>query len=727
MRCGCYYSSKCSTNSRLSTKQRNKTQNYLWLCSTDGTNSHISLLSQHHQQAGVLKDVGSFDLPEVTVTAMEYVKGVPSASSLSNENKSEYENMDCVWMATDNKKVLIYLAHCPEREERIAVCSLPSVVNHILYHMDNVFVALVTGSLLIFRRNIDNQWNLKDYQQVAVSSQELITSLLPINGNVYAACGKKVWVINGYNGDLVKSFEVKHGNNTNLNLMAHSGVGLWISLKNSSVICLYHTESFKHLQDINIAANVLRVTSSQRDSISSNNNNSSVSVTALMACKGLLWVGTNVGIALTIPLPRLEGVPIISGAVNISYHAHFGPVSFFLPLLVRNYNFPPPPKVESPQPLSPEPATNSVSSPEMTPEPQNDPVEIKLNDSVTKQPKDDQFPAEQAKVSLRKKLEKEFTENGRLSKISISQSPVVQRRRKISVQDMARGSKTLPRGLGSAAFFSNAINSNTSSIHSSDHGCDVFGLYGNLIKVKEDYDAEEGQGNLMDPTYESLRRSDPELAAIPAKMSTLDRRLKMKVSRPRSLDLSNWSVDSRSSSMYTSSGSEESMGVVKVFGGGSVSRNSSNASHKFNGTELSNICENKATPPDTPPVTNELPVVSFNEPPSSDSQQPEEKTPTTSEPPTPYPLQTTSSVTQMQNGMATLKRNGKKQKQQPPELHGRRTVLTLMGGRGYINWRHVWYNTQDTPRGHSRSNSISIVPKLPNGNDAHIVIWEKKL
>jgi hypothetical protein len=42
--------------------------------------------------------------------------------------------------------------------------------------------------------------------------------------------------------------------------------------------------------------------------------------------QGLLWVGTNVGIALTIPLPRLEGVPIISGKANISYHAHFGPV-----------------------------------------------------------------------------------------------------------------------------------------------------------------------------------------------------------------------------------------------------------------------------------------------------------------------------------------------------------------------------------------------------------------
>lgn len=60
-----------------------------------------------------------------------------------------------------------------------------------------------------------------------------------------------------------------------------------------------------------------------------------VSVTALLAGRGLLWVGTNVGIALTIPLPRLEGVPIISGRVNISYHAHYGPITFLLALQPR--------------------------------------------------------------------------------------------------------------------------------------------------------------------------------------------------------------------------------------------------------------------------------------------------------------------------------------------------------------------------------------------------------
>ena len=76
------------------------------------------------------------------------------------------------------------------------------------------------------------------------------------------------------------------------------------------------------------------------------------------------------------------------------------------------------------------------------------------------------------------------------------------------------------------------------------------------------YDETEGRNIISSETgsagiYETLRRSDPDLAAIPNKVSTLDRRLHMKAARPRSLDLSNWSVDSRSS-LYTSSGSEDS-------------------------------------------------------------------------------------------------------------------------------------------------------------------------
>ncbi len=56
----------------------------------------------------------------------------------------------------------------------------------------------------------------------------------------------------------------------------------------------------------------------------------SISITCLLASKGLLWVGTNVGCLLSLPLPRLEGVPQVKSRPNICAHAHNGPVRFLV-------------------------------------------------------------------------------------------------------------------------------------------------------------------------------------------------------------------------------------------------------------------------------------------------------------------------------------------------------------------------------------------------------------
>lgn len=592
VRCGCYYT---TYTPKVSSRRRNKYQSYLWVCTTDGASSHIAILSQHAQQSGALKEICSFSLVETQVTAIEFVKGSSSPCPILAT--------DTVWMGTSSRKVILYSADEPELQQELAHCSVNDSIVQIKYHCDNVFVALNNGTLLIYRRNpIDGSWILKD-PQVKVLGGDPVSSLLPINLCLYAACGKKVWVLNGISGEIQKDFSVQHEHVGNVNLMAHSGVGLWISLKNSSTICLYHTETFKHLQDINIASNVMRVTTNGSSNDCLNNNRSHVNVTSLLACKGLLWVGTNVGICLTIPLPRLEGVPIISGRVNISYHAHFGPISFLIALQPKNYvNY------------------------------------TKIDDNENVQ-------------ATKPTIEKQLSDTEGTAKLRhhLTNSPVVLRRRRSKENEM-RLFKTLPRGLGSGA---SKFSTSTTSSQGSGDTCDVYGLYGQLMYVK-DYDGED---HIADQVYEPLRRSDPELAAIPAKVSTLDRRLKMKVSRPRSLDLSNWSVDSRSSSVYTSSGSEESMARNL---GRSVSRNNSNVSRQLDGVE-----------------------------------EVEEK-----------PKNTSNNNTNSK----TLIRNN--------PLDSRRTVITIMGGRGYVNWRQPCCSADKNKHG-------SLLGR--NSNDAHIVIWELKL
>ena len=317
----------------------------------------------------------------------------------------------------------------------------------------------------------------------------------------------------------MRNFSVQQEHGGTIQAMAHSGIGLWISLRHSSTICLYHTETFRHLQDINVASNVNRLINNSSRTTASQVR-PSVHVTALMASKGLLWVGTNVGIALSIPLPRLEGVPIISGRANVSHHAHSGPITFFLTLQM-------PPK-------SPPLSTPSSGAPMMLPPP---PPLSPASGTIHEESEGETTSPTAGKVPV----------GSQKTRSSSFESPLMLRRRNKESSPLLskRMSRTLPRG-------------HVASLTAAE--CDIFGLYGELMNVK-DFEVDEDSVTGAQPVgsmYETLRRSDPDLAAIPAKVSTLDRRLHMKASRPRSLDLSNWSVDSRSSLYTTSSGSEDS-------------------------------------------------------------------------------------------------------------------------------------------------------------------------
>jgi hypothetical protein len=52
----------------------------------------------------------------------------------------------------------------------------------------------------------------------------------------------------------------------------------------------------------------------------------------MVADEGLLWVGTSVGLVLIFPLPRLDGIPLVSGRACVSFHAYQGRVRSLYPL-----------------------------------------------------------------------------------------------------------------------------------------------------------------------------------------------------------------------------------------------------------------------------------------------------------------------------------------------------------------------------------------------------------
>lgn len=99
-------------------------------------------------------------------------------------------------------RLLLYAASEPQKQEEVASCTVSAVIVQIRCHYDCVFVALANGSLLQYTRNSnDGSWLLKDPQTLTLGTDP-VSCLLPINMCLYAACGKKVWVLSALTGEI---------------------------------------------------------------------------------------------------------------------------------------------------------------------------------------------------------------------------------------------------------------------------------------------------------------------------------------------------------------------------------------------------------------------------------------------------------------------------------------------------------------------------------------------
>ena len=525
---------------------------YVWVNAAQGKSSHLRIYSAQSSQQISLKELGTITLSSCGVVAVVFVPGTE----------------DLVMVATDDRRILFYSATEPERGCEMGRLVVPGDIVSLVQHCGQVWVGLQSGSLVIIRQS-QGCWDQNSQALTTLLlGAEPVSVLVPATNCVLASCGRRVMMLD-MAGSVIRSFTLAQDSQDSASNIAHmavAGVGLWVNLANSSIISLYHTESFIHMRDIDISSNVIRV-------LTARDNSRAVTVTALSAAKGLLWVGTNVGIALTIPLPRLEGVPIVSGRANISYHAHFGPVRMFLTLTTS--------------------VAETVSTTRRVPD-QTRIIEEEPGQVV------------------------EVVEAVRPPARRPPGSPVLGPRRGPAPR---KNSKTLPRGF-------------SLSQYEAVVGDSVYGLYGDLLNVR-DYECDSTD---LARVCQENHKSDPELDTIQYRVSTLDRRVTMKSQRPRSLDLSSWSVSS-----HNTSSSDTCSDLTSP----ALSRNASFVSTSESSVRRRVSC--KASP---------------------------------------------ASKTQ------TVQR----------------TVTTLMGGRGYIQWRAAAVERHRT----------SHLAQM-NNNDAFLVIWDHKL
>lgn len=273
----------------------------LWICNVTVGASKLGALATNGAE---IQLIHSYELADSHVTCLE------SAGPQ-------------VWIGLQEGRIIVIDANSPSEWKQFASLDVKSEVTCIKYFGPFVYVGLASGYVAVFDpMTCDNPLLIQ-------LSQSPVTCLMPINDELFACSHHSIWRIK--DNQKVDSLTVNNDNLLPLeegprpNLLAHCGNGIWVSLIDSPIVKLYHAESLKHLVDINVGNSIRRVLNDFKEEIK-------ITVTSMMATRGLLWIGTNVGMIATLTLPRLQGVPLVSGSINVALHRFLGPVNILLNL-----------------------------------------------------------------------------------------------------------------------------------------------------------------------------------------------------------------------------------------------------------------------------------------------------------------------------------------------------------------------------------------------------------
>ncbi|XP_066915965.1 rho guanine nucleotide exchange factor 10-like isoform X2 [Clytia hemisphaerica] len=237
-----------------------------------------------------------------------------------------------VWVGTMAGRILLFDPNIEERYPSLHT-TLKDAVISLKYCRNRMFAGLANGTLACFRRKVEGNWDLSNPTIVCLDTNGVL-SMTEVVGHLWCGCASNVYVVNTVTLAIERKLTVEGGGVKHL--VAY-GIGVWVSSWRSSKLQLYHAETLDQLQTLNVSTAVSRM----KNDIDINVEKivpEKLYVTSIMARSGLLWVGTDQGLILTYPLPKLGGIPKVNGSACISFHGHDGPVRHLYAFKVQKQN-----------------------------------------------------------------------------------------------------------------------------------------------------------------------------------------------------------------------------------------------------------------------------------------------------------------------------------------------------------------------------------------------------
>nr|XP_034303578.1 C-Jun-amino-terminal kinase-interacting protein 4 isoform X24 [Crassostrea gigas] len=238
--------------------------------------------------------------------------GLSPMSVDSDVQFEETEKMTSVlptmWMGTQSGGLYVHSSVAQWRRCLYSVKLRDSILN-IVHVKGRVLVALADGTISIFHRDTDGQWDLQNYHLLDLGKPHHSIRCMTVIANKHVWCGyrNKIHVIEPKSMTIEKTFDAHPRKESQVRQLAWVGDGVWVSIRLDSTLRLYHAYTHQHLQDVDIEPYVSKMLGTGKLGFSF------VRITAMLISCNRLWIGTGNGVIISVPLSESNKQTVSSG------------------------------------------------------------------------------------------------------------------------------------------------------------------------------------------------------------------------------------------------------------------------------------------------------------------------------------------------------------------------------------------------------------------------------
>ncbi|XP_055085755.1 C-Jun-amino-terminal kinase-interacting protein 4 isoform X2 [Periophthalmus magnuspinnatus] len=224
-------------------------------------------------------------------------QGAEEEQDLSREEAQKMSSVQpTMWLGAQNGCIYVH-SSVAQRKRCLHSVKLKDSVLGIVHVKGRVLVGLSDGTIAIFHRGADGQWDMTNYHLITLGRpHQSIRCMSVVHDKVWCGSRNKIYVVQPRAMNIEKCFDAHPRKDSQVRLMAWDGDGIWVSIRLDSTLRLFHAHTHQHLQDVDIEPYVSKMLGTGKLGFSF------VRITALTISCQRLWIGTGNGVIISIPL-----------------------------------------------------------------------------------------------------------------------------------------------------------------------------------------------------------------------------------------------------------------------------------------------------------------------------------------------------------------------------------------------------------------------------------------